>query len=83
MTDYTFLQQQVAYNTITEIVRNMLEYSTARESSQKLYNIRTENKDTENHVQIDGKSGPVESNNTVSEEFIPQSQTCYHIRQWF
>jgi hypothetical protein len=36
MTDYTFLQQQVAYNTITEIVRNMLEYSTARESPQKL-----------------------------------------------
>jgi len=36
MIDYKFLQQQVLYNTITEIVRSMLEYSTARESPQKL-----------------------------------------------
>jgi hypothetical protein len=60
----------------------MLEYSTAKESPQKLY-IRTANKDTEDHMQIYGKNGPVESNNNVSEEIIPQSQTCYHIRQWF
>jgi hypothetical protein len=36
MIDYTLLQKQVLYNTIKEIVRNMLEYSTAKESPQKL-----------------------------------------------
>jgi hypothetical protein len=83
MSDYTFLQQQVLHNTVTEIVRKMLEYPTARESPQKLYNIRTANKDIEDHMQIDGKNGSVESNNNVSEEITPQRQTCYHIRQWF
>jgi hypothetical protein len=51
---YTFLQQ-VLYNTITEIVRNTLQHSTARESPQTSHNIRTVKKDTEDHVQIDGK----------------------------
>jgi len=58
-------------------------HSTARESPQKLQNIRTANTDNEDHMQIDGKNGPVESNNNVSEEIISQSQTCYHIRQRF
>jgi hypothetical protein len=33
----------------------MLEYSTARELPQKSQNIRTVKKDTEDHMQIDGK----------------------------